>query len=71
MFSNFSFCLPLVSTNSHETMHLVVQHCVAARARISAVDALYCAKFVALLHTLTPEIWGISFYNKVGFCFCF
>ncbi|KAG0335939.1 THO complex subunit 2 [Podila horticola] len=50
--------------NSHETIHLVVQHCVAARARISAVDALYCAKFVILLHTLTPEIWGIGFYNK-------
>ncbi|KAG0098932.1 THO complex subunit 2 [Podila epicladia] len=51
--------------NRAETMHLVAQYCISARAKVSGVDAVYCAKFVTLLYTLTPEIWGVDLYSKM------
>ncbi|EPY54210.1 THO complex subunit Tho2 [Schizosaccharomyces cryophilus OY26] len=41
-------------------------YCIAPRLRMGPLDALYCAKFIKLLHSLnTPNFSTISFLNKL------
>ncbi|WBW70712.1 THO complex subunit Tho2 [Schizosaccharomyces osmophilus] len=41
-------------------------YCIAPRLRMGPLDALYCAKFIKILHSLnTPNFSTISFLNKL------
>jgi THO complex subunit 2 len=39
-----------------------IQHCILPRCSFSAVDAIYCAKFATLLHTLKTTNWSTVLY---------
>lgn len=43
-------------------MWLFIQHCILPRATFSCVDALYCAKFVDLLHDLNVPYFNTLLY---------
>lgn len=45
-----------------------LQHCLFPRSIFTATDALYCAKFVHLLHTIkTPNFSTLICYDRVSF----
>lgn len=53
------------STRITRTMSLLEQ-CIVPRLRISAADAIYCAKFVELVHSLVDgETFNMTVYLQM------
>src|SRR5699024_8057849 len=49
-----------------------LQHCLFPRCKFTASDALYCSKFVHLLHCLkTPNFSTLICFDRVRICFQF
>ena len=65
--------LPPTEVTKNRTITQFLQLCVFPRCRFTATDAIYCAKFVGMLHSLhTPNFSTLLFYDRVsnsGFCF--
>jgi THO complex subunit 2 len=54
------------STQKNDTMTIFLQMCVYQRACFTAQDALFCARFVLLLHQLkTPNFPTLICYDRV------
>ncbi|KAI8819369.1 transcription factor/nuclear export subunit protein 2-domain-containing protein [Fimicolochytrium jonesii] len=54
------------SVNRNDTTQAVIQYCIQPRCTQSAADAVFCAKFVLLMHKLgTPSIPTVTLYDKV------
>lgn len=61
------FCYLEVAKMEMTTQFL--QHCLFPRCKFTAIDALYCAKFVHLLHSLqTPNFSTLICYDRVSKC---
>lgn len=49
------------------TTQVFINHCILPRLLFSPEDALFCAKFAALLHDVgTPGFSSIQYYDKVA-----
>ncbi|XP_065225591.1 THO complex subunit 2 isoform X3 [Planococcus citri] len=57
-----------VKTAKNETITQFLQHCVFPRCIFTMVDAMYCAKFIHVLHSLkTPNFSTLLCYDRL-FC---
>ena len=58
--------LLLAEVTKNRTITQFLQLCVFPRCRFTVTDALYCAKFVGMLHSLhTPNFSTLLFYDRV------
>ncbi|KAI8901013.1 transcription factor/nuclear export subunit protein 2-domain-containing protein [Globomyces pollinis-pini] len=56
----------MFSPDSMEEVVEILQFCIYPRCAISAADAIYCAKFVSLLHSIgTPNLSIVTLYDQV------
>lgn len=62
------FLLLPVTADRPESISQVIQCCIFPRAKNSSVDALFCAKFINLLHSIgTLNFSTLTLYDKVRF----
>jgi THO complex subunit 2 len=69
-FTATSTTIPMIdeaSSFSSSVEHYVIHHCILPRAKYSAEDALYAAKFAtSVIHPLAPQNWStIRFFNSL------
>lgn len=62
-----SFCVSPSEVLKNRAITQFLQLCIFPRCRFTATDAIYCAKFVYLLHSLhTPNFSTLLFLDRVS-----
>ena len=66
----FALFFPLTVASAKARMAAqFLQQCAFPRCCFTAMDAVYCAKFVQIMHQLkTPHFSTLLFYDKVTAC---
>lgn len=67
-FSYISKCIIVVELAKGETITQFLQLCIFPRCVFSAIDAVYCAKFIQTIHTLeAPNFSTLICFDRVCF----
>lgn len=66
-FFSFTFSLFFAESTKNETITKFLQLCLFPRCVFSAIDAVYCARFVELVHQQkTPNFCTLLCYDRVS-----
>lgn len=66
-FFSFTFPLFFAESTKNETITKFLQLCLFPRCVFSAIDAVYCARFVELVHQQkTPNFCTLLCYDRVS-----
>ena len=62
-------CLSVAGSQKNRMITQLLQLCIFPRCCFTALDAVYCGKFVHTLHMLkTPNFSTLLFYDRVSKC---
>ena len=62
---------PLLAVYKNKTITQFLQLCVFPRCLFTVGDAVYCAKFVSMLHSIrTPNFSTLLFFDRVSDKLC-
>ncbi|KAG0214662.1 THO complex subunit 2 [Mortierella sp. GBA30] len=55
-----------LASERQDVISQVIQHCIYPRAILSNLDALFCAKFIQILHSIgTSDLSTLTLYDKI------